>query len=285
MGSWLPSVREFAARLGVNRNTVSKAYQAMARDGLIQRVNGRGVRVIGVKAGGLSSEARLSQQLEAVARDAHFAGLSRDWLVGRMREVSEEVYATTSLQIGFIECTELAANSLAKDIGRHLTMEVAPLVLSDVLTAPAKALRGLDLLTTTLFHLAEISEVAAASGVETVGINHAVSHESALAIARVKHGATLAVVVSTEQSLQKLLSTVQAYSRGEVRSCLSSDRAGLRRVLADADVVIDLPNTHATVKRERPDVETITVEFHIEPHSLDRLREVVRRRSERAATA
>ena len=38
----LPSVRSFARELGVNPNTVQKAYQDLERDGIIYSVTGRG---------------------------------------------------------------------------------------------------------------------------------------------------------------------------------------------------------------------------------------------------
>lgn len=38
----LPSVRQFARDLGINPNTVQKAYQDLERDGLIYSVSGRG---------------------------------------------------------------------------------------------------------------------------------------------------------------------------------------------------------------------------------------------------
>ena len=38
----LPSVRELAKELGVNPNTVSKAFQMLERDGIINSVPGRG---------------------------------------------------------------------------------------------------------------------------------------------------------------------------------------------------------------------------------------------------
>lgn len=38
----LPSVRSLAKELGVNPNTVSKAYQQLERDGIIYSVSGRG---------------------------------------------------------------------------------------------------------------------------------------------------------------------------------------------------------------------------------------------------
>lgn len=44
-GEQLPSVRELAVELTVNPNTVSKAYQDLEREGLIETLRGRGTFV------------------------------------------------------------------------------------------------------------------------------------------------------------------------------------------------------------------------------------------------
>src|SRR5262245_12217813 len=45
-GSALPSVRELGQRMGVNLNTVAKAYRALADEGLVELRHGSGARVL-----------------------------------------------------------------------------------------------------------------------------------------------------------------------------------------------------------------------------------------------
>ena len=72
-GERLPPVVDFAAELGVNKNTVIKALHILRDEGLLELTRGRGVRVIGsVERGVLWSKV---DELIALARTQ---GLRRD---------------------------------------------------------------------------------------------------------------------------------------------------------------------------------------------------------------
>ena len=45
-GSMLPSTRELAAVLEVNMMTISKAYSKLEADGVVERIRGKGMRVV-----------------------------------------------------------------------------------------------------------------------------------------------------------------------------------------------------------------------------------------------
>lgn len=72
----LPSVRELAKELGVNPNTVSKAFQNLERDGIIYSLAGRG-SFISDKNGDIIKQ-NAADSFEAAARDAMAAGLSAE---------------------------------------------------------------------------------------------------------------------------------------------------------------------------------------------------------------
>jgi GntR family transcriptional regulator len=62
----LPSVRQVARELEINPMTVSKAYSRLEVEGLVERLPGRGMRVIECQPRGPVSERR--RQLEPFAR-------------------------------------------------------------------------------------------------------------------------------------------------------------------------------------------------------------------------
>jgi hypothetical protein len=146
-------------------------------------------------------------------------------------------------------------------------------------------LRDIDLVATTFFHLGEVTELVGSRDVEVVGMNHVVSHESALAIARLKRGTVIAVICPNERTLDRVAKLVETFRRGTVRTYAGSDRAAMAKVLKGADVVVDAAMTHEAVKRERPDLPTITIKFNIEPQSIEYLRDAIRRRGAAAAAA
>jgi GntR family transcriptional regulator len=172
---------------------------------------------------------------------------------------------------------------LSGDLAKHLGIDVQPLLLNVVAASPARTLRDVDVVATTFFHLGEVTEAVGSRDVAVVGINHVVSHESALAIARLKRGTVIAIICPNERTLDRVQKIVESFQRGPVRTYAGSARAEVAETVAGADVVVDVAMTHVGVKRERPDVETITIKFNIEPQSIEYLRGAIRRRGAAAA--
>lgn len=87
IGDWLPTVRQLAADLGINPNTVAKVYSELERAGVLttQRGVGTFVREPGesqvAKANGRDRERALQQLTDRVLADAHAIGLTLDDLI------------------------------------------------------------------------------------------------------------------------------------------------------------------------------------------------------------
>ena len=87
----LPSVRSFARDLGVNPNTVQKAYQDLERDGIIYSVSGRGSYI--------SPQINLNTQLEEAhlrkirlaVKQAKSCAIKKERVIGCVEEVYGEV--------------------------------------------------------------------------------------------------------------------------------------------------------------------------------------------------
>lgn len=85
----LPSVRELAKELGVNPNTVSKAFQLLERDKVIYSLAGRGSFVANVSAEAVK-ETALADFDKAVA-EALNAGITKGELADRITKGDNEV--------------------------------------------------------------------------------------------------------------------------------------------------------------------------------------------------
>jgi len=87
-GDQLLSVRELAAQLLVNPNTVARVYRDLERDGLLETRRGTGT-FISAGAEKLAEAERkrlVAQKLGEVARDVHAFGLSTESAVQLLRE-------------------------------------------------------------------------------------------------------------------------------------------------------------------------------------------------------
>ena len=85
----LPSVRQLASQLGINPNTISKAYVELERRGIIYSVSGRGSFInsdLSTAAGDRQKE--LEQQLRECVRDLMLIGADKK----RLTEIIEEEF-------------------------------------------------------------------------------------------------------------------------------------------------------------------------------------------------
>lgn len=76
--SQLPSVRSLAVELGINPNTIQKAYQDLESSGIISTVSGKGSFVRGVAAAREMKRHKALYTLSASAREARLAGIPHD---------------------------------------------------------------------------------------------------------------------------------------------------------------------------------------------------------------
>lgn len=75
----LPSVRSLAMELGINPNTVSKAYRDLEQQGVIYTIAGKGVFVNKTELE--SVHEKIASQIKAVVSDAKMAGMNKNDIV------------------------------------------------------------------------------------------------------------------------------------------------------------------------------------------------------------
>lgn len=80
-GDALPTVRQLAQDLGINLNTVARAYRLLESDGLVTSIRGRGSVVRAAREAPEIAERSLKQRIAQTIRtliaDARLAGLER----------------------------------------------------------------------------------------------------------------------------------------------------------------------------------------------------------------
>jgi GntR family phosphonate transport system transcriptional regulator len=77
-GDWLPAEPELAARFGVNRHTLRRAVEELIAEGLVERVHGRGTRVLARGLiYGIGRDTRFTERLAASGRRAEVTLLNK----------------------------------------------------------------------------------------------------------------------------------------------------------------------------------------------------------------
>ena len=87
----IPAARVLAKDLGINPNTVAKAYAALERDGIIYSLAGKGCFVA---EHGNRADRRFTDEFEQKTREALHAGVSKETLA----EILERVWTEMSEQ-------------------------------------------------------------------------------------------------------------------------------------------------------------------------------------------
>ena len=79
-GDMLPSTRELAGALEVNMMTVSKAYSKLEADGVVERVRGRGMKVVASRSMStlVDLKREVTAMLEPVVLQAIHLGLTEE---------------------------------------------------------------------------------------------------------------------------------------------------------------------------------------------------------------
>ena len=148
-GERLPSVRDAAGQWGVNLHTVRRAYDELAREGLLRVSAGRGSEVVGA-AGSAAPVRDLAAFLTSFGRTAREQfGLSQLQL-GQL--LLKRAAAGAAPAVHFIECSREQAEQHCDELMAAWRVHATPLVLGEARELPAGILIG------TYFHYNDIRQ-------------------------------------------------------------------------------------------------------------------------------
>lgn len=91
-GDRLPSVRELASDLGINVNTVYKAYKELEAQGVVRMRVGFGVTVISERQDRLRDDDKekiIEEMVDHLRVEAYHLGFDDDYLIGLLRQRME----------------------------------------------------------------------------------------------------------------------------------------------------------------------------------------------------
>ncbi|GAA4897525.1 GntR family transcriptional regulator [Actinomycetospora straminea] len=198
-GERLPTVRRLADSLGVNRNTVSRAYATLRELGVVETRAGGGTAVTAPAPRPAHAPDPPGTLVDGV-RDAVRSGLSPDQVRDLAFVLAQRV--ATEVSTVFVECNHERAQAFAKELGDRLHTEVRPSLIDELDTATADG----DLVVTTFFHLAEVRRWAqhARRDVETVAVVVAPHVRTLARVADLPAGARVGVRYSTPHQAEQV---------------------------------------------------------------------------------
>lgn len=274
--SRLPPVRDLARELGVNRNTVNKAYRQLCEAGVIALSPGN--RGFLVKDEG--SLIAATDDLQRCAREmvwrAMVAGIPREQITQDLLATVASVYASHRLRLLFIECNEHDSVEMARELSELVGEPVEACVLRDAVRRVHVLARQNDLIITTFHHLADVSQVFGECADRVVGVDTRPSPDTLLRIARLS-GPRIGLVCTLENTARSLHHVIKSYHPDRaVDTALVDDAADVRRLARACDHVIvthTAAEQFARIAHRQPDV---VVQFCVDEQSIAYLKQRMR---------
>lgn len=171
-GQALPSAKDMATLLNVNRNTVAAAYRELAVEEFLESVKGRGTVVKEGRAVGGTRE--LDHIFDEAFERAAAAGYSRE-------RISEFLLTFVATHLGsprgrtilVVECNREGLEDIRGTLERELAVETKGVSIQEIEENPTlmnELVQGVDLIVTGFNHLEELRRVAPHIPVEVVAV-------------------------------------------------------------------------------------------------------------------
>jgi len=285
-GMQLPTVRQLAGFLRINRNTVARALADLNQDGYLESRQGLGTFVVQRPP---AREGRAARSLERLAVDT----LDR---ARRLGFTQEELLATVAAQAPrrkaakggkaralLIECNHAELSRYRDQLEAELPLHVERMLVEEFeARAPGEPalLDGCRVVITTFFHIHEVKRAMPVGGPPTIALLAEASIATLLRLTELPEGTTVGLVCNSPKGSQNLLRSVQSAGLLHLDPVLAStdDPWSIDRMLEQTRTVVCSEQSVAALGTSLPaDVELIVSDRTLEPGGLELLRDLLAR--------
>ena len=270
-GTALPSARQLSEDLHVNKNTVSKAYGLLTREGLLDVSRGRRARATpsARRARPASDVFRgeLRGALEPVLRSARMLGLRSDEVSRAVRDELTTFYETAAAQVTLVECNRTDAQQYAAELSTLLGTTVGWAVIGDLAAA-----RGTHLFVVPYFHLDDVQ--GQVEGARVVGL-HVTPDPSVLLdvlMSAREPGARVGLVCGNPNSAKRFSRLFEFYTTKTIEITHFRDEKSTARIVARCSRVYATSESHAAVQKLAHRKPVVLLRERIDAESLGPLR-------------
>lgn len=278
-GAQLPTVRELAGYLRLNRNTVVRALRELQREGYVQTHRGKGVFVARTLPGGDKAD-QVGQLVDDVLRRAMALGLSADDLA--MALLARAQLSTSPgrpvPRLLLLECNEPALRLYRRNLEEELGAAVEPLLISELqarLRQPNFSSRY-ALAVTTFFHVEEVEPLLRPFGLQVVAVLAEASLETLIRLTRLSPGTTVGLVCENREATENMALSVRRAGLAHLRLLQATlDDEDLRDVLGEASVVVTSSECAPRVRALMPDREILVEDRRLDRCGVELLRRLL----------
>jgi DNA-binding transcriptional regulator YhcF (GntR family) len=247
-GDQVPPERELSAQLGIARGTITKAYEELARSGILEVTQGRG-SFISARQDVLPQgrRDRASELIAALVRELSDLRFSyreiRSMVDLKVLDLEERF---ENLHVVVVDCSPEALKLFSRQLGFVSHLAIQTVLLSELKAAsrPEEMLSSFELVLTTATHFGEVTSCVPQLKDRVVQLVVSPSQETIISLAGIKPQQTLGVVCQS--------ASFRAIIKARLESLLITNRTGdlefpqgvaqLSNFVADKDVLIVPPD-------------------------------------------
>lgn len=186
-GEKLPTVRELSANQGIAGGTIRHAYDMLAREGVLDMVQGKGTFVRENVAIPLS---RQKQAMDSIGMlldeldELHFS--TREMQMFFNLKLSERAPKEILIPVAIVDCSAEALAESVSQLCRLPGIELSEYLLEDVRRMPPELLMRYPLIVTTRTHYHELCTLLPDAGPRIVRMVLSPSHQTIIQLARIE---------------------------------------------------------------------------------------------------
>ena len=280
-GARLPSVRELAGFLRVNRNTVLKALRELERGGYIRSHQGKGIFVADRPALAGWSVGFEALVEETVAR-AQSQGVDPEALgLALLTRQAETGAVRPPPAVLLIECNQPALRLYRRNLEEELGVRVDPLLVSDLERRRQEPsfIGRYALVVTTFFHVEEVQALLRQAPVSVVALLAEASLDTLMRLLTLPAGTSIGLVCEDREGTENLSRSLEkaGLSRLRVLEATTGDAAGLARLLERAEVVVTTSDCAVRLRELAPGKEVVVEDSRLDRSGIELVRNLLRR--------
>ena len=250
-GTQLPTVRQLAGFLRVNRNTVAKVFADMQREGLLSCEPGRGTFVSSTSLKSKTKVEHMNKLLEVV--DDALAKAAR--LGFSAEEVFLTLYARTQaappvqtrparrVSALFIECSRPELDLFSSELSRELSIQVDSILVEDfekMVQKDPSRLKRYGLIITTFYHIREVQGLLDGSGTEVVALMVDTSLDTLMRLTALPDGTKVGVACTTKSGSENMKLSIQraGLKHLQVITGCAEKNGSMEKMIAEASVIV-----------------------------------------------
>ncbi|HSR24992.1 MAG TPA: GntR family transcriptional regulator [Candidatus Eisenbacteria bacterium] len=278
-GTRLPSVRDLAGSLRVNRNTVVRSLGDLERQGYVKTHHGKGAFVAGELPDGRHAadlEALVEQTLRAAVDrglDAEAIGLA---LLTARRGASPPV---APVRLLFVECTGSLVRRYRRNLEASLPAVVDVLRIDELERRHGEPgfLERYALVMTTAFHAEEVDSLLVSDRTPVLALLPAASMDTLFRLLQLPAGTPVGVIGDDHEAVENLRRSLErsGLNRLNLLGAALDDGAAVTGVLERARLVVTLSDCADELRAVAPGVELVVEDGRLDRHDLELVRRLL----------